>query len=211
MNWFIGAFSTSIGKKMIMAVTGLGFCLFVAVHLFGNLSIYGGKGMFTSYAEHLHAFGILVNVAELGLLLFAILHVCLGILLFFQNLWARPVRSVMKKTAGGRTISSTIMPYTGFYVLIFVIIHLFTFHFVEHTPQTTFQLVAGVFSKPVYVVYYVFSVIVLGFHIKHGFWSAFQTLGANHPKYMPVFQGVGWLFSILVGVGFGSIPLYMIA
>jgi succinate dehydrogenase / fumarate reductase cytochrome b subunit len=209
MEWVINTFRSSIGKKIIMAVTGLGFCLFLAFHLFGNLSLYGGRQMFTSYAEHLHAFGVLINVAELGLLFFAVLHVGLGIMLFYQNLRARPVGFTLKKTAGGRTLSSALIPYTGFYLLIFVVIHLLTFHFVDHTPQTTFQLVADVFSKPGYVVFYIFSMVVVGLHIKHGFWSAFQTLGANHPKYMPIVRGVGWIFSSLLGIGFGSIPLFM--
>jgi len=92
-----------------------------------------------------------------------------------------------------------------------VVFHLLTFHFVEHTPQTTFQLVADVFSRPGYVVFYLVSMIVVGFHIKHGFWSAFQTLGANHMKYMPLIRGIGWVFSFLVGIGFGSIPVFMLA
>ena len=211
MNWLIWSLTCSVGKKVLMALTGLVFCVFVAVHLLGNLSIYGGRDYFTAYAEHLHAFGILVNVAEMGLLVFAVLHISLGAILFFETLRARPNRYVMRKSAGGRTISSTIMPYTGLYVLMFVVIHLFTFHFVEHTPQNTFQLVAGAFSKPAYVVFYVFSMVVIGFHVKHGLWSAFQTIGANHPKYMPFIRGASLIFSLAVGVGFGSIPVFIVS
>ena len=115
------------------------------------------------------------------------------------------------KNAGGRTISSTLMPYTGLYLLIFVIIHLFTFHFVDRSSQTIFQIVDGVFTRPGYVIFYAFSMIVAAIHIKHGFWSAFQTLGANHPKYTPLIRGISLLFSLMVVVGFGSIPLFMIA
>jgi len=211
MNWLIWSLICSIGKKVLMALTGLMFCVFVAVHLLGNLSIYGGRDYFTAYAEHLHAFGILVNVAEMGLLVFAVLHISLGAILFFENLRARPNRYVMKKSAGGRTISSTIMPYTGLYVLMFVVMHLLTFHFVEHTPQNTIQLVASVFSKPIYVIFYVFSMVVVGFHVKHGLWSAFQTIGANHPKYMPFIRGASLIFSLAVGVGFGSIPVFIMS
>ena len=101
MNWLIWSLTCSVGKKVLMALTGLVFCVFVAVHLLGNLSIYGGRDYFTAYAEHLHAFGILVNVAEMGLLVFAVLHISLGAILFFENLRARPNRYVMKKSAGG--------------------------------------------------------------------------------------------------------------
>jgi succinate dehydrogenase / fumarate reductase cytochrome b subunit len=211
MNWLLWTLTSSIGKKILMAITGLIFCLFLAAHLLGNLSIYGGKSYFTAYAEHLHSFGILVNMAEIGLLVFAVLHISLGAILFYENFRARPVRYAMKKTAGGRTWSSALVPYTGLYVLIFVLIHLFTFHFVEHTPQTVFSLVANVFSKPGYVIFYMFSMVVVGLHVKHGFWSAFQTIGADHPKYTPIIQGASLVFSLAVAVGFASIPLFVLS
>jgi succinate dehydrogenase / fumarate reductase cytochrome b subunit len=211
MGWLISVFSSSIGKKQIMASTGLFFCLFLATHLVGNLTIYGGKGMFNAYAEHLHAFGPIINVIELALLFFAVLHISFGALLYFQNWRARPVRYQVKKNAGGRTLTSTLMPYTGLYLLIYVILHLFTFHFADRSGRTLYQLVADVFSRPEYIVFYIFSMVVAALHVKHGFWSAFQTIGADHPKYMPLVQAVGWIFSLLVGVGFGSIPLIMLA
>ena len=211
MNWLMGVFSSSIGKKQIMACTGLIFCLFLATHLMGNLTIYGGKGMFDAYSEHIHAFGLIINVIELALLFFAVLHISFAILLYFQNRSARPVKYQVKKNAGGRTLTSTLMPYTGLYLLIYVVLHLLTFHFADRTGRTLYQLVVDVFSRPEYVIFYTFSMIVAAIHVKHGFWSAFQTIGADHPKYMPLIQGVSWIFSLLVGVGFGSIPLIMLA
>ena len=194
-----------------MASTGLFFCLFLATHLMGNLTIYGGKAMFNAYSEHLHAFGPIINLIELVLLFFAVLHISFAAVLFFQNWRARPVRYQVKKNAGGRTLSSTLMPYTGLYLLIYVIVHLITFHFADRSGRTLYQLVTDVFSRPEYVVFYTFSMVVAALHVKHGFWSAFQTIGADHPKYMPLVQAVGWIFSLLVGVGFGSIPLIMLA
>jgi len=188
MNGLIKTLFLSIPKKQMMALTGLGFCAFLAIHLFGNLTIYGGKGSFNAYSDHLHSLGILINVAEIGLLLLAGIHVLLAILLYIENWRARPVRYVMKRNAGGRTLSSTLMPYTGLYILVFVIIHLLNFHFIERGDQGIFQNVAQVFSKPGYVIFYAFSMIVAALHVKHGFWSAFQTLGANHP-FDPLRQG----------------------
>ena len=193
-----------------MASTGLFFCLFLASHLVGNLTIYGGNGMFNAYAEQLHAFGVIINVIEWVLLFFAVLHVSFGALLFFQNWRARPVRYLVKKNAGGRTLSSTLMPYTGLYLLIYVTLHLITFHFADRGGRTIYQLVADVFSRPEDVIYYTFSMVVAALHVKHGFWSAFQSIGADHPKYMPLIRGAGWIFSLLVAVGFGSIPLIML-
>lgn len=209
MIWLIQTLFSSIGKKVLMALTGLSFCTFLAMHLFGNLSIYGGNAMFTAYAEHLHAFGILINIAEIGLLAFALLHMGLATLLYIENWRARPIRYVMKKRAGGRTMSSSLMPYTGLYLVFFLVIHLISFHFADHTPQTTYRLVADAFAHPLYVLFYIFSMIVVSVHVKHGFWSAFQTIGANHPKYMPIVQIISFIFSLAVGIGFGSIPLFI--
>jgi succinate dehydrogenase / fumarate reductase, cytochrome b subunit len=211
MNGLIKTLFSSIARKQMMALTGLSFCAFLAVHLFGNLTIYGGKGSFNAYSDHLHSLGILITVAEIGLLLLASVHILLAAFLYVENWQARPVRYVMKKNAGGRTLSSTLMPYTGLYILLFVIIHLLNFHFVERTDQGIFQIVAHVFSNPGYVVFYIVSMIVAALHVKHGFWSAFQTLGANHPKYFPLIKVVSLIFSLCVGAGFGFIPIFMMA
>lgn len=211
MREFIRTFFSSVARKQIMALTGLSFCAFLAVHLFGNLTIYGGENSFNSYSDRLHSLGILINMAEIGLLLLAVIHILLAAILYVENLYARPVRYVVKKNAGGRTISSTLMPYTGLYLLIFVIIHLVTFHFADREDRGLFQLVAGVFSSPAYVTFYIFSMIVVALHVKHGFWSAFQTMGANHPKYMPVIRVISLVFSLCVAAGFGIIPVYMMA
>ena len=192
-----------------MAITGLMFCLFLGVHLIGNLTLYGGEDPFLAYSAKLHALGPVINLVELGLLLFAVLHVSLALVLYIENWRARPVGYVIKKTRGGRTWSSALMPYTGLYLLGFVIIHLSTFHFVDRTNQTIYQIVVQSFSKPGYVVFYILSTVVAALHIKHGLWSSFQTIGANHPKYMPVIKGGSLLFSIAIAVGFGSIPLFV--
>ena len=85
MNWLIGVFSSSIGKKQIMACTGLIFCLFLASHLMGNLTIYGGDRMFNAYSENLHAYGLIINVIEVALLFFVVLHISFATILYFQN------------------------------------------------------------------------------------------------------------------------------
>ncbi|MBC2716813.1 MAG: succinate dehydrogenase cytochrome b subunit [Desulfobacteraceae bacterium] len=209
MNWFFNMLRSSIGKKLLMALTGLGFCLFLLIHLIGNLTLYGGKGLFLSYVEHLHALGPLIRIAELGLLAFAAIHVSSGLILFWQNLQARPVRYQVSKNAGGRTIGSATMPYTGVLILIFVVIHLLNFHFIDHSRQTVFQAIDATFSMLPYVIFYTFAVIIVAIHISHGFWSLFQTFGANHPKYMPAIKGMGVIFSLLAAAGFGFIPVYV--
>ncbi len=209
MNWLTNTLWTSVGKKLMMAVTGLFFCVFLTLHLAGNLTIYAGKDAFNSYAEHLHSLGPLLTAAEWGMLLFAVIHICTGLLLFYQNFTARPARYAVNKRAGGRTLGSATMPYTGVILLLFVIYHLFNFHFVDKTHTTIFEIVSTAFSKPSYVVIYTFAMIVAAVHVSHGFWSAFQTLGADHPKYTPFIRGLSIVFSLIVGIGFGFIPVYV--
>ncbi|MBW2574064.1 MAG: succinate dehydrogenase cytochrome b subunit [Deltaproteobacteria bacterium] len=209
MNWLINTLGASVGKKLMMAITGLGFCCFLTIHLAGNLTIYGGKDFFNSYVDHLHSLGPLVTLAELGLLIFATVHILTGTLLFYQNFKARPIRYSVNKRAGGRTLGSATMPYTGFILLLFVIFHLLNLHFVDKTNTTTFQLLSSSFAKPVYIFIYTFSVIIAAVHVSHGLWSAFQTLGANHPKYTPFLRGLSIVFSIVIGIGFGFIPIYI--
>lgn len=209
MNWLIQTLWSSIGKKLLMALTGLAFCGFLAGHLVGNLTIFGGKDAFNSYAEHLHSLGPLLTLAELGLLVFAIVHVCTGLILFYQNFSARSNRYAVNKKAGGRTIGSATMPYTGMLLLAFIVFHLLNFHFVDKTNTTIYQIVAQTFADPVYVVIYILAMIVAAVHVSHGLWSAFQTIGANHLKYFPFIMAFSLFFSLAIGFGFGIIPVYL--
>ena len=209
MNWLIQTLWSSIGKKLLMALTGLAFCGFLTGHLAGNLTIYGGKDAFNSYAEHLHALGPVLTLVEWGLLFLAVVHVCTGLTLFYQNFSARTSRYVVNKRAGGRTIGSMTMPYTGILLLAFIIFHLINFHFVDKTNTTIYQIVAQAFESPLYVVLYILAMIVAALHVSHGLWSAFQTIGANHIKYMPFIMALSIIFSLAVGFGFGIIPIYL--
>jgi succinate dehydrogenase / fumarate reductase cytochrome b subunit len=211
MSWLTQTLKSSIGKKWMMAVTGLGFCLFLAGHLAGNLTLYGGKGAFNAYARHLHSLEPLVKATEVGLFIFAAIHVLTGLVLFYQNFTARPESYAMKKSGGGRTIGSRTMPYTGLLILAFVIFHLINFHFVDKSQTTIYDIVSAAFANPAYVVLYVLAVILTAVHVSHGLWSAFQTLGANHTKYLSLIRGAGIVFSLVVGLGFGLLPIYLLA
>ena len=209
MNWVTGTFGASVGKKVLMALTGLSFCGFLAAHLAGNLTLYGGREAFNGYAAHLHSLGPLLTVAEFGLLTLALVHVVTGLLLVYQNFMARPKRYAVNARAGGRTIGSATMPYTGVLILMFVIFHLANFHFVDKTHTTIFDIVSRAFSSPLYVGIYITAMVVVALHVSHGFWSLFQTLGANHPKYMPLIMAASVVFAVVVGVGFGFLPIYV--
>jgi succinate dehydrogenase / fumarate reductase cytochrome b subunit len=210
MNWLVKTFMSSIGKKQIMAVTGLSFCLFVTVHLMGNLTIYAGKDSFLSYVDRLHSFESLVAVAEFGLIFFAVLHIGMGLFLFLENRRARPVSYAVEQSAGGRTIGSRTSPYTGALILIFVIVHLIKFRFVDKMTINDFVILSNTFADfGFWTLFYVAGVIVVAIHVSHGFWSGFQTLGLSHPKYMPLVERLGIVFSLIIGIGFASIPVFV--
>ncbi len=209
MKWLLTTLGSSIGKKLMMAVTGLSFIGFLAGHLAGNLTIYGGGDAFNSYAEHLHSLGILVNVVEVVLLTLFTVHVLCGLWLFWQNNQARPLDYAVNRNPGGKTIGSVTMPYTGLLILAFIVFHLANFHFVDKTNTTIFQIVSNAFQNPVYVGVYVLAMVVVALHVSHGFWSLFQTLGFNHPKYMPAITAGGWILSVIFGLGFGFLPIYI--
>jgi succinate dehydrogenase / fumarate reductase cytochrome b subunit len=213
MNWIMQALSTSVGKKQLMAITGLLFLLFLTTHLLGNLSIYSGSAAFVAYAEHLHALGRLLVVAEVGMAVALFIHVCTAIFLFLENRNARPVKYVVEKSGSGRTFSSQTMPYTGLLILLFLAVHISTFshHIVDQTSRNIFQIAADVFSHKVYLAIYLISMIVVAVHVRHGLWSAFQTIGVNHPKYMPFIQKLSLVFAVVVGLGFFSLPLIILA
>jgi len=210
MNWLTKTVNSSVGKKQFMAVTGLGFCCFLAIHLFGNMFVYLGKDAFNSYVDHLHALGPLVTISEIGLVIFALIHICMAAILFLQNLAARPVGYVVKRNAGGRTPASATMPYTGLLILIFIIIHMVTFKFADHSHMTVYEVVETALSNMPVLVFYILSTVVVAFHVNHGLWSAFQTFGANHPKYMPIIRGFGIVYSLIIGIGFGFVPVFIV-
>lgn len=207
MNWFSAALGSSVGKKLLMALTGLAFIGFLAAHLVGNLTIYGGKAAFNGYAEKLQSLGPLLNLFRAGLITFAVIHVLTGLYLFLLNRKARPVRYRMYASAGGQTLSSRTMPYTGLLIAAFVIFHLFQFTFVDKTTTTIFDLVTAAFNQPGYMLAYAALMIVVALHVRHGLWSAFQTFGANHPKYMPAVSVVSIAAGIIVALGFGLLPI----
>jgi succinate dehydrogenase / fumarate reductase cytochrome b subunit len=209
MSWLIRTFGSSIGKKLLMAITGLSFIGFLCAHLAGNLTLYMGGAAFNTYAEKLHSLGPILTVFEFGLLALALIHVTTGVILFVQNFKARSVPYENDRRAGGRTLSSVTMPYTGFIILAFVIFHLINFSFVDKTQRTIFEIVSLAFANPVYMVVYVVVMIVVALHIRHGFWSAFQTIGANHPKYMPALMVLSIIASLIFGFGFGLLPIYI--
>jgi len=210
MSWFIKTCTSSLGKKYVMAVSGLMLGGFLIVHAAGNSSIFWGRSAFLSYAEHLHSLGPLVPVAEIILLSIFLLHVVTGISLFLQNLLARSDRYEVSKQAGGRTWGSRTMPYTGALILVFILLHLFNVRFTDQSIPVA-DTVGRVLTSPLYTLLYTAGMTVLALHISHGFWSLFQTMGINHPRYNSLIRGTTYLACGLIITIFLIIILLLIS
>jgi len=200
------AFRSSVGQKVFMAISGAMLSLFLLVHGVGNSMTFFGSDAFNSYAAKLHSLGILVPLFELCLLAVFMLHIFLGLTLFLQNNQARPVRYQEEKSSGGRTLGSRTMPYTGVVILIFIVVHLVNFHFTDHSIPIS-DIVKNVLRQPLYAFFYMSAMGVLALHISHGFWSLFQSLGLNHPRYNAALR-IGTLgAALLLAAVFILIPL----
>lgn len=206
----------SVVKKQIMGLTGLLLCGFLVGHLAGNLLIFVGPEYFNAYGHALIT-NPLIYLAEAGLGALFIAHVGMAAKLILENHQARPVKYYMKTPTGaGSTFASSTMPYTGFLTAVFLVLHILQFKYgpyysVVHNGvemRDLYRLVVEFYQSPVAVLWYVVCMISLGIHVKHGFWSAFQSIGFSHPKYTPVLRNLSIAFSALVAVGFASLPLF---
>jgi succinate dehydrogenase / fumarate reductase cytochrome b subunit len=221
MNWFVKTFSGSIGRKLLMALTGLFLCSFLLIHLIGNFQLLKSDGgeSFNHYALFMTTNPLIKTVSYL-LYSSILLHVIVAILLSIANKKARPQAYVSSNNSSAW--SSRNMGILGTIVLVFIVIHMKDFwaeyHF-EELPLYTLKdgtvvknlylEVMEAFENGLYVILYVACMFAVGFHLWHGFESGFQTLGLKHKKYTPFIQGLGKGFAVLVPAGFAAIPLYV--
>lgn len=209
MNWLTKLFFSSIGKKQLMAITGLGLSGFLLGHLSGNMLIYAGPEAFNGYAEWLTAQPFL-PLARIGLATIAVLHIALAFNLTMENKNARPT-PYYYEDASGATAASRTMILTGILILVYVIIHLFDFTWASHdVPNGLYGLVVAKLSSPAYGLFYMVSMVVLAGHLVHGIQSAFQSLGAYHRRHTPMIQKACIALALAVCAGFAAIPAYLI-
>ncbi len=218
--------SSTIGRKVIAAISGIALMLFIIVHLGGNLTLLipDGGATFNSYAHHLAGLGPLLWVARAGLLIFFLAHVLLAIGVRLDEKRARPEGYALKASKGGpskQTLSSRSMLVTGLLILLFVPFHIWMFTLnqgVPHAPvdlhgalvKDVYLAVVTAFKDPVKAWGYVAIMALLGFHLRHGFWSAFQSLGVLRPKWSPAIYTAAFVFAALMAVGFIALPVYML-
>lgn len=207
---------TTIGKKAVMAITGIILFGFVVGHLLGNLQIYEGAKKLNDYAALLRMHPGLLWSARITLLVSVFLHIWSAYVLWVGHREARPI-SYVKKTNQNSSYASRTMYWSGPIVLSFVIFHLLNLTFGTVHPGGAYiegdvynNVVTGFQSLPV-SAFYIFAMILLCMHLYHGLWSMFNTLGFSHPVYTPWIQRIAKLIAILIALGNISIPVAVLA
>ena len=203
-----------------MGLTGLLLCGFLVAHLAGNLLLFMGAKPFNEYAHALHSQWEFLAVAEFGLVVLFLAHVYLAVSTTLGNYRARRDFYVLKQSkVPGRIIGANSWMFaSGSVVLGFVILHLIdlrlglrsSLHYLPETDlEAPFKNTLAALSDPISRVVYFVGVIILGVHLSHGFASAFQSLGLNHPKYTPLIKIIGKIFGVIIAVGFASIVVFV--
>jgi len=202
--------NTSVAKKMAMAVSGLFLVSFILLHLSINLTlIWPGEETFEK-AVHFMGTNPFIRLMEPILFLGFIFHIAMGIYLEWKNYGNRPEKYVKYNGSAVASWASRNMIWTGLFVLVFLIIHFYNYYipFRYGEVHSHYELVTGLFKNPVYTILYILAFIALGFHISHGFESAFQSLGYPREKMYKCVKACAYCFGILVAAGFSFIALY---
>ncbi len=220
MNFIVSSLKSSIGKKQIVAATGLVLILFVIGHLAGNLFIYSGPEGYNHYAQKLASLRPGLYLVEFFLFIIFVTHLLVTALLVLENIKARPISYQRYKPSEERSLAAKLMPYTGTVILLFVIWHLLDFTFIDqHGARSIltdgqsyglYGVVYNSFLNPVHSGLYILAMMCVGFHLAHGVQSFVQTFGFNHPDYFPWVKKISNAFGVLIALGYSSIPIYIL-
>ena len=210
--------SSSIGKKQVVAVTGLFLILFLIFHLSGNFLIYRGPEAFNAYAEFLEHLGAIKWAARLGLIALFLVHIVFTAMVVIENRRARPRGYAVVKSVGKRSLATRLMPYTGTLIVVYLLVHISDYTLATHSGPPAmvngqdmglYGVVYNSFQTPVRVAFYVLAMMAIGLHLVHAIQSVVQTFGFHHPVYSVWVKRVGWAVGIAIALGFASIPFYM--
>lgn len=210
-NWLGRFLSSSLGRKYVMAVSGLALVLFLVAHLAGNLTLFVGNDLFNAYAHALES-NPLLPLLEAGLAAVFLVHIALAVVLIVQNRAARRDKYRSELGKGGKSLASATMTITGPLVLVFLLIHLWDFRISKLFVDDGYDLAVAVrerLASPLGATIYIFGLLALGLHLWHAFQSAFQTLGLGHPRWRQVILWTGRALAILLFVGFVSFPFWL--
>lgn len=209
-------FRSSIGRKQLVAITGLLLCGFLVSHLSGNLLLLVSSDAFNLYAHKLASLGSLLYVIEGVLTVIFAVHLGLAIKLQLENAKSRGKYQMKTKTGRGTTLMSQTMPYTGLVLLVFIILHLKNLKFGTYYETTIDGVVMRDLTKTTIeyfssigaVIWYVVAMACAALHTAHGFASAFQSMGWNHGKYFKNVKRLGYLYAIVIAGGFALLSIW---
>lgn len=214
MNSLLAFYQSSIGKKVFMSVTGLFLCSFLVVHLAGNLLLFKNDGgaAFDQYSEFMST-NLIIRTLEIVLFAAIVLHAIIAVIIWWMNKRARGGKYEMYKLSENTSLASRTTMVTGSIIFIFLVVHLRTFflpaRFADVKPSM-YQLVVTAFADPVYVAFYLVALVLLAYHLRHGFQSAFQTLGLRHKTYIWLLDAVAVIFWLIIPLGFATMPIYFL-
>jgi succinate dehydrogenase / fumarate reductase cytochrome b subunit len=213
MAWLAKSLNSSLGKKLLMAITGLFLISFLVIHCGLNATIFLNDGG-VSFNEGAEFMGTNPIIRTMEIVLFGglLLHIFDGLRLWLDNKKKRPVAYAVVDGAANSKWYSRSMGLLGTLLLLFLIIHLKHFWYFSRLTdglesRTLFAEMQSVFTNPIVVIVYVLGCISLGYHLLHGFQSAFQTLGWNHPKYTPTIKMIGAIYAIVISAVFAAMPI----
>jgi len=203
---------SSIGKKVLMSLTGLFLITFLTEHLIGNLLLFANdKGaMYEAYGNFLVSNPV-IRFIEIFLFLGMFGHAILGVILWIKNKMTRPVKYKFFRLKDNSPLASRTTIWTGSVIGIFLYIHLKSFFIPSRFASekvSNYELVMQAFSNPWYDAFYLVALLVLGYHLRHGFQSAFQTLGLRNKTYAPFLDMLAFIFWFLIPLGYAVIPVY---
>jgi succinate dehydrogenase / fumarate reductase cytochrome b subunit len=208
-------FSSSVGTKILIGATGLALFLYLIIHIAGNMVVFLGPAAFNKYAYTLEG-NALLPIVELGLLFVFLLHIYKTVTMYINNQRARPVGYIRKRYAGPpsrKSIASSTMIVSGLWLLLFLIIHVKTFRFGVDQPwpaggRDLYRTELETFASPVVTAFYAVSMVLVGSHLWHGIASAFQSLGADQPRWTPRVLAFGKIMAVLIAGGFIVIAVW---
>ncbi len=219
-------FTSSIGKKFVMGFTGLFLITFIIVHVSINACVFAtlfdanDNGTMFNKAAHFMGSTVLIRIAEIGLFLGLILHIVQGLMLELQNRAKQKVKYVVNTASANSKWYSRSMGVLGILLLFFLALHLFHFwakaRFLGGIPEigidgkpmhNMYALMDKVFENVWVVIAYVLGCVALGWHLVHGFQSAFRTVGVSSKKYLALIGQVGVGFSIIISLVFALMPI----
>jgi succinate dehydrogenase / fumarate reductase cytochrome b subunit len=211
-------FSSSVGTKLLIGLTGLALFAYLILHLAGNALIFAGPETFNEYSHALISNPLILPI-EIGLLAIFLLHVYKAVTNYLANQAARPAGYAMKKYAGHtsrKTVASSTMIWSGLVIFLFVLVHVRQFKYgvwyqtvSEHPIRDRARTETEVFSQPLWVAFYVVCTLLVGLHLRHGISSGFQSLGFDHPVYTRRLTMWGVVFAVIIGGGLAFIPVWI--